>query len=113
MEKSHGNWKSLQSSIHVASVERRFVLECSPRYRVFRYAYVRREVALSAEIEGTQWSPPDLLMFEGGELRGAPLQDVHEVPSQVALQSQGLAHGPDNMAAEPREKGRTLDKEDT
>ena len=44
-----------------------------PDIGLFRYAYVRKEVALSAEIEGAQWSPPDLLMFEGGEVRGAPL----------------------------------------
>jgi len=38
-----------------------------PDIGLLRYAYVRKAAVLSAEIEGTQWSPPDLLMFEGGK----------------------------------------------
>lgn len=51
---------------------------------LFLYAYVRREALLSSQIEGTQSSLSDLLLFELEEAPGAPLDDVVEVSSYVA-----------------------------
>ena len=54
------------------------------------YAYVRREALLSSEIEGTQSSLSDLLLFELDEAPGAPWADVTEVSSAVAALEYGL-----------------------
>ena len=60
-----------------------------PDRELFLYAYVRREALLSSQIEGTQSSLSDLLLFELQEAPGVPVDDVVEVSSYVA----GLEHG--------------------
>ena len=54
------------------------------------YAYVRKEAALSSQIEGTQSSLSDLLLFESKETPGVPLDDVTEVSNYVAALEHGL-----------------------
>ena len=56
---------------------------------LFLYAYVRRESVLSSQIEGTQSSLADLLLFELDEAPGAPLDDVVEVSNYVAALEYG------------------------
>jgi len=58
---------------------------------LFLYAYLRREALLSSQIEGTQSSFSDLLLFELDELPGVPFDDVVEVSSYVAALEHGLA----------------------
>ncbi len=58
---------------------------------LFLYAYVRREALLSSQIEGTQSSLSDLLLFELEEAPGVPFDDVVEVSSYVAALDHGLA----------------------
>ena len=60
-----------------------------PDQELFLYAYMRREALLSSQIEGTQSSLSDLLLFELEEAPGVPFNDVVEVSSYVA----GLEHG--------------------
>lgn len=60
-----------------------------PDHSLFLYAYVRKEAVLSSQIEGTQSSLSDLLLFELEEVPGIPLDDVTEVSNYVAA----LAHG--------------------
>jgi Fic family protein len=55
------------------------------------YSYVRKEAVLSSQIEGTQSSLSDLLLFELEELPGAPVEDVVEVSNYVAALDHGLA----------------------
>ncbi|TVR60895.1 MAG: Fic family protein [Spirochaetaceae bacterium] len=57
---------------------------------LFLYAYVRREAVLSSQIEGTQSSLSDLLMFELDEVPGVPFDDVVEVSNYVAALEHGL-----------------------
>ena len=57
---------------------------------LFLYAYVRREALLSSQIEGTQSSLSDLLLFELEEAPGVPFNDVVEVSSYVASLEHGL-----------------------
>jgi Fic family protein len=45
-----------------------------PDPNLFLYAYVRREAVLSSQIEGTQSSLSDLLLFELEGAPGAPLR---------------------------------------
>ena len=62
-----------------------------PDPHLFLYTYVRREAVLSSQIEGTQSSLSDLLLFELGDAPGAPLEDVVEVSNYVAALEHGLA----------------------
>lgn len=58
---------------------------------LFLYAYVRREAVLSSQIEGTQSSLSDLLLFELGAAPGVPIDDVEEVSCYVAALEHALA----------------------
>jgi Fic family protein len=57
---------------------------------LFLYSYVRKEAVLSSQIEGTQSSLSDLLLFEIDEAPGVPLDDVVEVSNYVAALEHGL-----------------------
>lgn len=61
-----------------------------PDRQLFLYAYVRREALLSSQIEGTQSSLSDLLLFELDEAPGVPFDDVVEVSSYVAALEHGV-----------------------
>jgi Fic family protein len=61
-----------------------------PDLSLFIYAYVRKEAVLSSQIEGTQSSLSDLLLFENEEAPGVPLEDVQEVSNYVAALYHGL-----------------------
>jgi Fic family protein len=58
---------------------------------LFLYVYVRREAVLSSQIEGTQSSLSDLLLFEIDEAPGVPFDDVVEVSNYVAALEHGMA----------------------
>jgi len=62
-----------------------------PDPQLFLYAYVRREAVLSSQIEGTQSSLSDLLLFELDELPGVPMDDVVEVSNYVCALEHGIA----------------------
>ena len=62
-----------------------------PDTPLFLYMYIRKEALLSSQIEGTQSSLSDLLLFESEEAPGAPLDDVQEVSNYVAAMDHGLA----------------------
>lgn len=57
---------------------------------IFLYAYVRREAVISSQIEGTQSSLAQLLLFELEEAPGVPFNDVVEVSNYVAALKHGL-----------------------
>ncbi len=57
---------------------------------LFLYPYVRKEAVLSSQIEGTQSSLSDLLLFESEAAPGVPLDDVREVSNYVAAMQHGL-----------------------
>lgn len=58
---------------------------------IFLYAYVRREAVLTSQIEGTQSTLNDLLLFELEEAPGVPLDDVAQVSNYVAACEHGMA----------------------
>ena len=62
-----------------------------PDPHLFLYSYVRREAVLSSQIEGTQSSLSDLLLFELEDAPGAPFDDVVEVSNYVAALQHGMA----------------------
>ncbi len=57
---------------------------------LFLYMYVRKEALLSAQIEGTQSSLSDLMLYENGETPGVPMDDVMEVSNYVAAMDLGI-----------------------
>lgn len=61
-----------------------------PDTHLFLYAYVRKEAVLSSQIEGTQSSLSDLLLFELDDAPGVPFDDVVEVSNYVAALEHGL-----------------------
>mgnify|MGYP003346580943 CR=1 FL=1 len=61
-----------------------------PDKSLFLYSYVRKEAVLSSQIEGTQSSLSDLLLFELHEAAGVPLDDVVEVSNYVAALEHGV-----------------------
>lgn len=61
-----------------------------PDPSLFLYMYVRKEAVLSSQIEGTQSSLSDLLLFEMQEAPGAPIDDTAEVSSYVSALDYGM-----------------------
>lgn len=61
-----------------------------PDAKLFLYSYVRKEAVLSSQIEGTQSTLSDLLLFELEETPGVPIDDAAEVSSYVAALEHGL-----------------------
>ena len=55
-----------------------------PDASIVLYSFVRKEAVLSSQIEGTQSSLADLLLYEADEAPGVPLDDAHEVSRCVA-----------------------------
>ena len=66
------------------------VTSAFPDLNLFLYSYVRKEAVLSSQIEGTQSSLSDLLLYENAEIPGVPLYDVQEVSNYVAALNHGL-----------------------
>jgi len=61
-----------------------------PDTGLFLYMYVRKEAVLSSQIEGTQSSLSELLLFELKDAPGVPLDEVVEVSNYVAALNHGL-----------------------
>jgi Fic family protein len=61
-----------------------------PDPALFLYMYVRKEAVLSSQIEGTQSSLSDLLLFESDELPSVSMVDVQEVSRYVEAMNHGL-----------------------
>jgi Fic family protein len=62
-----------------------------PSAALLLYSFVRKEAVLSSQIEGTQSSLSDLLLYEIDEQPGVPVEDAHEVSRCVAALEHGLA----------------------
>ena len=60
-----------------------------PDTALFLYTFVRKEAVLSSQIEGTQSSLSDLLLFEIEQAPGVPVDDTREVSNYV----RALEHG--------------------
>jgi Fic family protein len=56
----------------------------------FLYSYVRKEAVLSSQIEGTQSSLSDLLLFENDAAPGVPIDDAEETSNYIAAMAHGL-----------------------
>ncbi len=61
-----------------------------PSPELLLYTYIRKEAVLSSQIEGTQSSLSDLLLYENAETPGVPVDDVQEVSNYVSALEHGL-----------------------
>lgn len=61
-----------------------------PNAALVLYSFVRKEAVLSSQIEGTQSSLADLLLYEIDEQPGVPVEDAREVSRCVAALEHGL-----------------------
>jgi Fic family protein len=61
-----------------------------PDVRFLLYLYVRKEALVSSQIEGTQSSFVDVLLFENKVPTSVPREDVEEVSNYVAAMQHGL-----------------------
>ena len=66
------------------------VADLLPDAKLLLYSYIRKEAVLSSQIEGTQSSLSDLLLFENDQASGVPIDDVQEVSNYVAALDHGL-----------------------
>jgi len=62
-----------------------------PDAGLFLYSYVRKEAVMSSQIEGTQSSLSDLMLYEMEGMPGVPLDDVQEVSCYVAALNEGVS----------------------
>jgi Fic family protein len=58
---------------------------------LFLYTYIRKEAVLSSQIEGTQSTLADLLLFEHEAVPGVPGTDADAVANYIAAMQHGLA----------------------
>jgi len=61
-----------------------------PDTKFFLYLYIQKEALLSSQIEGTQSSFSDLLLFESDAEPSVPIDDVEEVSNYVAAMQHGI-----------------------
>lgn len=61
-----------------------------PNTSLFIYMYVRKEALLSSQIEGTQSSFSDLMLFENQQKPEVSLDDVEEVSNYIKAMNYGL-----------------------
>jgi Fic family protein len=61
-----------------------------PDPTLFLYTYIRKEAVLSSQIEGTQSTLSQLLLFESAAAPGVPTEDIREVSNYVAALNHGL-----------------------
>lgn len=61
-----------------------------PNAALLLYSFVRKEAVLSSQIEGTQSSLSDLLLYEIDEQPGVPVDDAREVSRCVAALDEGM-----------------------
>ncbi len=56
----------------------------------FLHSYIRKEAVLSSQIEGTQSSLSDLLLFEHDEAPGVPVADTRETYNYINAMNHGI-----------------------
>lgn len=61
-----------------------------PDARLFLYSYVRKEAVMSSQIEGTQSSLSNLMLYEMEGTPGVPMDDVQEVSCYVSALELGM-----------------------
>jgi Fic family protein len=79
----------LEKAMHALG-ELNSITKLIPNTSLFIYMYVRKEALLSSQIEGTQSSFSDLMLFEHNQKPNVSLDDVEEVSNYVKAINYGL-----------------------
>jgi len=66
------------------------IISLLPDITLLLYFYLRKEALLSSQIEGTQSSFNDLLMYESKQTQNVPIDDIEEVVHYIAAMNHGL-----------------------
>ena len=74
----------------VLSGELNNIVHTIPNNSLFIYMYVRKEALISSQIEGTQSSLHDLILFENNEKPNISIEDVEEVSNYVKSINYGI-----------------------
>lgn len=74
----------------LALAELNSIIKTIPNTALFIYMYVRKEALLSSQIEGTQSSFSDLMLFEHNQKPEVSIEDVEEVSHYVKAINYGL-----------------------
>ena len=77
-----------------------------PNAALLLYSFVRKEAVLSSQIEGTQSSLADLLLYEIDEQPGVPVDDAREVSRCVAALDSGRCRRRRGSRRWPRDRSR-------
>ncbi|KKB96061.1 Adenosine monophosphate-protein transferase SoFic [Candidatus Arcanobacter lacustris] len=82
-------YPNLEKATHVLA-QLNSLTKSVPNPSLFIYMYVRKEALLSSQIEGTQSSFSDLILFEHQQKTDISLEDVEEVSNYVKALNHGL-----------------------
>lgn len=74
----------------LALAELKSVYKTIPNTALFIYMYVRKEALLSSQIEGTQSSLSDLMLFEHNQKPDLSIEDVEDVSNYVKAITYGI-----------------------
>lgn len=81
----------------LALAELNSITQAIPNTSLFIYMYVRKEALLSSQIEGTQSSFSDLILFENDQRPHISIDDVTEVSNYIKAITYGLARVRDDF----------------
>lgn len=85
-----GSLSSLLEKAALALAELNNISKNIPNPSLFMYMYVRKEALLSSQIEGTQSSFSDLILFEHDQKPEISIEDVEEVSNYVKAINYGI-----------------------
>ncbi len=85
-----GDFEDMQANASQALGGLNAITKFLPDKHLFLYSYIRKEALLSSQIEGTQSSISDLLLYENKDVPGVPIDDVQEVSCYVRALEHGI-----------------------
>ncbi len=85
-----GKLQARLAEAHIALGRLDAISSLLPDAQLFLYSYVRKEAVMSSQIEGTQSSLSDLMLYEMAAQPGVPMDDVQEVSCYVNALTLGV-----------------------
>lgn len=86
----NGKLQARLAEAHIALGRLDAISSLLPDAQLFLYSYVRKEAVMSSQIEGTQSSLSDLMLYEMAAQPGVPMDDVQEVSCYVNALTLGV-----------------------
>ncbi len=86
----NGKLQERLAEAHIALGRLDAISSLLPDAQLFLYSYVRKEAVMSSQIEGTQSSLSDLMLYEMAAQPGVPMDDVQEVSCYVNALTLGV-----------------------